>query len=63
MMPISTTHNSFTYNDKGCVVNVTQTIHWARPEMARAYAGAMGSNCYHSEHVTITHFYEEDLNL
>ena len=59
MMPISTTHNSFTYNDKGCVVNVTQTIHWTRTEMARAYAGAMGS-CYHSEHVTITTFYEED---
>ncbi len=61
-MPISTTHNSFTYRN-GCVVNVTQTIHRTRPEMARAYAGAMGSNCYHSEHVTITTFYEEDLNL
>ena len=45
------------------MVNVTQTIHWTRPEMARAYARAMGSNCYHSEHVTITTFYEEDLNL
>ena len=61
-MPISATHNSFTYRN-GSVVNVTQTIHWTRVEMARAYAGAMGSNCYHSEHVTITTFYEEDLNL
>ena len=61
-MPISTTHNSFTYRN-GSVVNVTQTIHWTRPEMARDYASAMGSNCYHSEHVTITTFYEEDLNL
>ena len=61
-MPISATHNSFTYDNKGCVVNVTQTIHWTRVEMARAYAGSMGSNCYHSDHITITNF-EEDLNL
>ena len=63
MSKITATHNSFTYDDKGCVTNVTQTIHWTRVEMARAYANAMGSNCYHSEHVTITNFYEEDLNL
>ena len=59
-MPITTTHNSFNYDDKGCVINCTQTIHWTRVEMARAYAKAMGS-CYHSEHVTITTFYEENL--
>ena len=59
-MPISTTHNSFTYRN-GCVVNVTQTIHWTRPEMARSYANAMG--CYHSEHVTITVFDHEEDNL
>lgn len=59
-MPITTTHNRFTYRN-GCVINVTQTIHWTRVEMARAYASAMGSNCYHSEHVTITNFEEENL--
>ena len=56
LMPISTRHNTFTYNDRGCVVAIIQTIHWTRVEMARAYASAMGSKCYHSEHVTITTF-------
>ena len=54
-MPISTTHNSFTYR-KGCVISTTQTIHWTRPEMARAYANMIANTCYHSEHVTITVF-------
>ncbi len=55
-MPIITEHNRFTYDDKGCVINSIQTIHWARLDMARQYAKAMGSKCYHSEHVTITTF-------
>lgn len=54
-MPLSATHNKFKYDDEGCVIHLTQTIHWTRVEMARAYARSMGSS-YHSEHVTITDF-------
>ena len=56
MAKLSTTHNSFTYNDKGCVIDCIQTIHWTRVEMARAYAQMIANTCYHSEHVTITIF-------
>ena len=61
-MRISTTHNRFIYDGRGCVVGTLQTIHWTRVKMARQYAAAMGSHCYHSENVTITTF-TSGLNL